>query len=318
MASIPSFNRGGTIGVEYLGVIFSTILYGVTCIQTFHYFRSVKARSDIWWIKAMVLVLFVFDTAHEALIIHIPYHYLINHYGDPEALLRNVWSIPFSLIIHAIIAFVTNCFFVHRIWKLSSNKLVSFLCFAGAVADLVEILVYCILFYLKTDLLDALVNLEAMGVVSIASGVAVNTATSVAMIYYLHASRTGVRRSDSIITKLIFLVVGTGSATTVALCASLITYTVAPHLSYMMFSEPLTAKLYVNSVLTCLNLRDHIKNTLSDKSANSIHLSRIGHGPSVPTSERAQILDLSPSMQTNSVESGGKLQKFYKFSGSEA
>ncbi|KAI0040066.1 hypothetical protein FA95DRAFT_928202 [Auriscalpium vulgare] len=314
MAAVPSFNRGGTIGVEYFGVIFSTILYGVTCIQTFHYFRSVKAGSDVWWIRAMVITLFVLDTTHEAFLIHVPYHYLITHYGDPEALLKNIWTIPFSIVISSSVAFVTNSFFVYRIWKLSSSKVVSAFCFVGAVAELAGSLVYNARLYLNEDMVKAEVSLKATGLIAISIAAASNVVISATMIFYLHGSRTGVRRSDSVITKLIVLVVSTGTATTVFLFADLISYFIAPDLLYVLMFEFMIGKLYVNSVLTCLNMRDYVNNTLSDKSANAVHLPRIDHGSSqgssAPKSECQQILNLSPSMQANPGDSGVKFESY--------
>ncbi|KAI0042901.1 hypothetical protein FA95DRAFT_1609820 [Auriscalpium vulgare] len=309
MSFVPSFNRGGTIGVEYLGVIFSSILYGVTCIQTFQYFRSVKGGSDVWWVRAMVLALFTLDTTHEAFLIHVPYEQLITHYADPSALLKTIWSIPFAIVISAIIAFIANSFFVYRIYKLSSSKLVTLFSFVCAVAEFAGATAYAIRLYLNKNFVTAEVTLKSTGLAAAAIAVGANVVISGAMAFYLYASRTGVGRSDSVITKLIVLVVSTGTATTVALTADLIAYIIAPDLLYVLMFEFMVGKLFVNSVLTCLNLRDHINNTLSEKSANTIHLSRIGHESSAPTSERAQIVNLSPSMQTDpTIESRYKFQ----------
>ncbi|KAI0042900.1 hypothetical protein FA95DRAFT_1682238 [Auriscalpium vulgare] len=318
MAAVPSFNRGGTIGVEYLSVVLSSILYGVTCIQTFHYFRSARARSDVWWIKPMVLALLTFDTIHEAFVIHVPYHYLVTHYGEPEVLLENVWSMPFTIGVTAAITFITNSFFVYRIWKLGSNASVSLFCFVGAVSESAGILTYCFKFYLKKNLLDAEESLKTTGLVVISVAVAANLVISATMIFYLNASRTGLRRSDSVITKLIVLVISTGTSTTVAYIADLIAYIAAPDLLYVLLFKFMIAKLSVNSTLTSLNLREHINNMLMDNSANSIHLSKIGDdSSSAPISERAQVLNLSPSMKTGPIEFRDKLQVSYSFNGSD-
>ncbi|KAI0042897.1 hypothetical protein FA95DRAFT_1609816 [Auriscalpium vulgare] len=317
MASVPTFDRGGTIGVEYLGVVFSSILYGVTCIQSFQYFRSVKAGSDAWWIRSMVLALLTLDTIHQAFLIHVPYYYLIAHYGDPEALLKDLWSIPSAVALTTIIAFISNSFFVYRIWKLSSNAPVSLFCFVCAIAESAAVLTYCVKFYFKKSLLDAELSLKTTGLAAIAIAAVANVFISAIMTFYLNASRTGLRRSDSVITKLIVLVVSTGTSTTVALVADLISYTIAPDLLYVLMFEFMVAKLFVNSTLTCLNLRDHINSVLSDKSANSIHLSRIGNETSVPTSQRAQIANLSPSVNTDPIESRDKYPISYSFDGSE-
>ncbi|KAI0047428.1 hypothetical protein FA95DRAFT_1606123 [Auriscalpium vulgare] len=330
---LAAFNRGGTIGVEYLGVVFSSILYGVSCLQMFQYFRSEKARSDVWWIKAMVVILFAFDTTHEAFVIHVSYHYLITNYDDPEALLKNIWSIPFSVTIHAIIAFVTNCFFVYRIWKLSANKFVSAFCVsdtstaslpahlnlasqsATGVAGLVSSLVFTIQFYLVQDLVEAITTLkffQSTGILSVSLSAAAGVLRSATLTFYLHTNRTGFRHSNDVITKLSMLVLGTGTVTTLFLIAELISYVAAPDLLYVLLFEFVTSKLYVNSVLTCLNMREHIRN-LSDHGVNSIHLSRIRHEGS--KHERQQVVNLSSSpMQSNPVDPSIKFQNSYSSS----
>ncbi|KAI0047431.1 hypothetical protein FA95DRAFT_1606126 [Auriscalpium vulgare] len=317
---LAGFNRGGTIGVEYLGVVFSSILYGVSCLQTFQYSRSVKARSDVWWIKAMVLILFTLDTIHEAFLIHIPYHYLITHYDEPESLLKDIWSIPFSVIIHSLIAFITNSFFVYRIWKLSVNKLVSAFCSASVVAAVAGALVYTVRFSLVQDIVKAEITLKSMGIVAISLTAAASVVISATMAYYLHANRTGFRHSDDVITKLTVLVVSTGSVTTFFSIVELISYVVAPDLLYVLMFEFIIGKLHVNSVLTCLNMRDLIRNLGDSNGISSIHLSRIRHESSAaaPKHERQQVVDLSPLVQSNVVDNSVKFHVSYISNASDA
>ncbi|EIW59857.1 uncharacterized protein TRAVEDRAFT_47158 [Trametes versicolor FP-101664 SS1] len=47
------FTLGGTLGVTLLGACVSSMLYGVTCLQTFTYYRSKKAKNDSCWLYIM-------------------------------------------------------------------------------------------------------------------------------------------------------------------------------------------------------------------------------------------------------------------------
>ncbi|KAI0039164.1 hypothetical protein FA95DRAFT_1078999 [Auriscalpium vulgare] len=116
-----------TMGAAHIGAFISSMLYGVTCIQTFHYYRSARAKTDSWKTKTFVLALLVCDSTHQALIIHISYYYVITHFADPIALLTNIWSVAASLLVGAVIACQVNGYLVLRIWRLSGNRfLVSF------------------------------------------------------------------------------------------------------------------------------------------------------------------------------------------------
>ena len=71
---LASIDKGATIGVAYLGVAISAMyvssivdiesvgsrsscrIYGVTCIQTFQYYRSEKARADMTFLRFIVCV----------------------------------------------------------------------------------------------------------------------------------------------------------------------------------------------------------------------------------------------------------------------
>ncbi|KAM5543561.1 hypothetical protein V8D89_002812 [Ganoderma adspersum] len=58
MATAYHFNRGGTIGVGYLGVVFTSVVYGITCIQAFQYYRSPRAKTNVALIKYLAFVTF--------------------------------------------------------------------------------------------------------------------------------------------------------------------------------------------------------------------------------------------------------------------
>ncbi|KAI0043402.1 hypothetical protein FA95DRAFT_1609435 [Auriscalpium vulgare] len=44
---------GLTLGIYYMGIVFSSMLYGLTCLQAFIYF--VSASRDPWRLKALAL-----------------------------------------------------------------------------------------------------------------------------------------------------------------------------------------------------------------------------------------------------------------------
>ncbi|KAI0046883.1 hypothetical protein FA95DRAFT_1559648 [Auriscalpium vulgare] len=273
-AILASFDRGGTIGVAYLGIAISSMFYGVTCIQSFHYFRSANLGQNTTVLNALVTTLLLLDTTHQILAIHAFYYYLITHYADPIALLSNIWSIEVGIIFNALIAFVVESFFVARIWRLSSNRFVTGVCGFFTAAHLAMNLLFPIRGMFIPNLAEAEVKLKSTGVTGLCVAVVADVLISAFTSFYLQRSRTGFRKSDDMVTKLIILTVTTGTLTTLFVIAALIAYLAAPSALYVLFFDFMLAKLYTNAVLTSLNSRDSIRRALNDSALNSVPLSK--------------------------------------------
>lgn len=98
----------------------------MTCIQTIQYYRSPRAKSDVWYLRVFVSILSVIrygayiefptgfgvvvrtltelsvnfihhcfcrllDGTHQAMVIHAYYEYLVIGFGDLEILVSVVW-----------------------------------------------------------------------------------------------------------------------------------------------------------------------------------------------------------------------------------
>ncbi|KAI0706365.1 hypothetical protein C8Q76DRAFT_749326 [Earliella scabrosa] len=235
------------------------MIYGVTCIQTFQYYRSEKARADVTFLRFIVGFLWVLDTIHEVLIIMIPYYYLVTNYANPFALLRTYWAIPTEIILNAIIAFTVESFFVMRIWKLSRNPFVTGACFVFTVAHGAMNLIFPIRVYFYPILIEAETELKSTASAGLSVAVVADLAISGAMVWYLNKGKTGIRRSDDMIGRLIAMTITTGVLTTVFVIANLIAYQAAPEELYNLFFNFMLGKLYINALLTSLNSRTFVR-----------------------------------------------------------
>ncbi|PCH45000.1 hypothetical protein WOLCODRAFT_77734 [Wolfiporia cocos MD-104 SS10] len=79
-----------TYGAVLVGVFVSAVLYGVTNVQVYVFFREYP--RDVIWNKFAVLWLWFLDTVHLGLCFHMVYWYLITNYANPTQLLIVVWS----------------------------------------------------------------------------------------------------------------------------------------------------------------------------------------------------------------------------------
>ncbi|KAF7301610.1 hypothetical protein MIND_00726500 [Mycena indigotica] len=251
---------GNTIGCSFVGVVAAAALYGVSCVQTWFYFNR-YGTTDIWYIKALVLICLGFDTIHQALISHTVYWYCVTNFNNPDALSMLVWSILLEVLFNGLIGLIVQSFLIMRVWRLSNRNLVLTI-FAGSLV-LAEF--GCsVVFTVQSMKLKTWKDLEQLKPLSMTVnvlGAMSDFVIALALVFYLRRSRTGFRKSDMMISKLIVFSVSTGLLTTLCAIASLVSIVLwGDTLIYVAFYFSL-GRLYFNSVLATLNAR---KDLLAD------------------------------------------------------
>ncbi|KAM5543571.1 hypothetical protein V8D89_002822 [Ganoderma adspersum] len=262
MATTYHLTRGDTIGVGYLGVVFTSVIYGITCIQSFQYYRSPRAKTDIASIKYLVLTVWILDTVQEIFAVHVFYFYLVDNFENPMGILVTIWSLPAGILVNAFISCSVKLFFLIRIWKLSGNIYVTMAGVIVNAARFVMNLYYPIRTFCALNVEDIImeVRLKPFGSSGLAFEVACNLLISICMTYYLQRGRrNGLRRSGDMISRLILLTVATGTLSSLIAAADLIAYLTSPDTFYVLFFNFLIAKLDANALLTSLNSRQFIR-----------------------------------------------------------
>ncbi|CAA7260282.1 unnamed protein product [Cyclocybe aegerita] len=262
-----------TMGAAYIGVIAAGILYGVSFVQTWYYF--LKYRRDVWYIKTLVATVCAFETVHQALISHTVYYYVITNYNNPIRLEDMVWSILLEVLFNGLISFIVQAFLLLRVWRLSGNSipltvviaaliLAGFGCSTAFTAKSMKLQTWAELGQLKG--LSIAVNIV---------GAVADILIAAALFFLLHSSRTGFKKSDTMISKLIAFTVSTGLLTSICAVASLISILASPNtLIYVAFYFCL-GRLYSNSVLATLNARQIIRRMGEDSDELSFSLPAI-------------------------------------------
>jgi len=156
------------------------------------------------------------------LILHSPYIYLISHFADPEFLLHIVSTLFYMVMVTGFVCASVKGFFIWRIWNLSKRNriLTAALCLL-CLGPLVSTIVY----FAKSYRLQTFLELESVYPVSKAiniTSVVADTSVAATLIVLLHRARTGFRRSESVVNRLIVFSINTGSLTSLIAIASLI------------------------------------------------------------------------------------------------
>jgi len=259
-----------TFGAAFVGVVVAACLHGVSCVQAWYYYTH---QTDTWGLKALVGAVMCFDTIHQILISHTVYTYVITNYNNPAQLGSLVWSLIVEVLFNGFTGFLVQGFLAMRVWRLSNRNI----WFTSVVLLLIVAEFGCVLAFSVMSLgfhtFAELEHLKSLSITVNALAAAGDVLIAAILCTLLHRSRTGFRRSDTMITKLILFAVNTGFLTSVCAVASLISITVAPKtFLYIAFFFCL-GRLYTNSLLATLNARKRIRSAAEGIHSTSDNLS---------------------------------------------
>ncbi|KAJ4476240.1 hypothetical protein J3R30DRAFT_3491908 [Lentinula aciculospora] len=258
-----------TFGAAYIGIVVAAMMLGISVIQGFYYFTHQK---DGWILRGLVAAVLAFDFIHQVLITHtgtvypafhvlcvdlilvgIGYVYLITFWQQPEKLRIVVWSLLAEVLFNGLTAFCVQCFLTYRIWMLSGTKV-------WLTATVISFL-NCTHYYrfnfasfLRVKTFEQL-SAELKGL----SLLPATFSFAGILTFLLQRSKTGFRKSDTMINKLTIFAVNTGALTSLCAIASLISILAAPDtFIYISFFFSM-GRLYTNSLLATLNARKMIR-----------------------------------------------------------
>ncbi|KAH6904702.1 hypothetical protein BKA70DRAFT_1153901 [Coprinopsis sp. MPI-PUGE-AT-0042] len=245
-----------TMGAMFIGVIVSGVLHGVCLVQAYMYFTNY--RQDPWFIRAMVMITCTFDAIHLSFITHSLYHYLISSYHDELQLQKVVWSIIMEALLTGVNGGIVQTFYTYRVWKLSKRNyflsgFILFLILATTGSGTAWVVLG-----MQSKTYRELLEITPLTITINALSTAVDILIAASLCWFLHRSRTGFKRSDTIITKLMVWIINTGMLTTICAVSSLIALVVSPNtLIYATFYFCI-GRFYTNSFLGTLNARRSI------------------------------------------------------------
>ncbi|KAL4267424.1 DUF6534 domain-containing protein [Pleurotus pulmonarius] len=283
MSSTVSIDN--TMGAALIGSVCAAVLYGVSCIQTWYYYD--RYPTDAWYIKYLVASVWVFDTIHQVLISHTVYHYLVSNYTNPAMLGNIIWSVLLEVLFNSLICLLVQGFLTMRVWRMSNkNKILTFIVLCLVIAEFV----CSVVFVVQSMQLQTWLQLSQLKGLSMAVNVlaaAGDALIAASLVYLLRRSRTGFKKSDTMISRLIVFTVNTGLFTSICAVMSLVSIVLWGNtLIYVAFYFSL-GRLYSNSLLATLNARQEIRNLADEMDSLSLSFrsgpSSFGSGSKKPT-----------------------------------
>ncbi|KAL6306127.1 hypothetical protein BKA93DRAFT_775044 [Sparassis latifolia] len=265
------------LGALLIEVSLAAVLYGITTTQSYFYYFA--CRDDDKLIRWAVLFIWIVETVHTALCVHMMYHYLISNYGSLETANRIVWSAGATVITEVSISATVQTFFVRRIWILShKSRLITSL---PAVLLFIRIAfgyASAALTWKHASWTAFRYNRGSFITVtcSLSLATAVDFTIAVILIYYLQNSRSGFRGTHPTIRSLQAYIINSGAITMVISLTIVLTYVfLKNNLLYAGLLE-MQGKLYANALLAMLNTREtgnrSTKASSADDGPNALEL----------------------------------------------
>lgn len=235
-----------------MGSILAAVLFGLTNIQAFIYFRTHVGRWTTFY-RLVVLLLWTLDAVHLALTVHCVYYYLVINFGNFGALTEVVWSFRLQIVINVLIVYVIHLLYSHRIWIVGRNRSIVFRIIPGIVVVLgsgVAIVLFWEIY--DNTAMGMFLNRWTVYMALSAAGF-VDILITISLWYLLASSRTGFYHTDCLITRLICYTIDSGCLTSICALSSIIMCAVMPYNYIFLSVQFLVAKLYVNSYIALLN-----------------------------------------------------------------
>ncbi|KAF9223108.1 hypothetical protein BS17DRAFT_835469 [Gyrodon lividus] len=245
-----------TIGTLLVGIFFNTFLYGLVTYQFAAYYRTKFNDRPIT--RYMVLFLFILDTFQSASEIYMAWSYTVTNFDNPAALAVAPWPYPFTPIGTALATLVTQLYLGHRIWCLGNSK------FLYAVVILLAVPTFalgmaCGIKAWIIHVLSEIPSITPLVIAWVAIQVAVDTFITGTLIIILARSRTGFRKTDTVLNRLIRGAIQTGLFAVIFSLGDLIAFVTVPTTNlYGMFAIPI-GRIYTNTLLDTLLTREELK-----------------------------------------------------------
>ncbi|KAI0672047.1 hypothetical protein C8Q78DRAFT_1077627 [Trametes maxima] len=244
-----------SLACEFIGFTLATTLYGITVLQGYFYYR--QYLHDTLRLKVLVAVVLAADTLTTLMMAHAIYTYVVLDFGEPLKIDLITWSFSSENGFAVLTAFIVQCYFGQRLWIFSRKNVV----FVG-------LLFFMAFFALGTGLavtirtfieptwaaLGTVTSRILLGLYSGASSVC-DALIAAGLCYYLQTNRSGLRKTDTIVDKLMVYAIERGLLTTTCQVMHMILTVALPGRPIFLPFAMLESKMYANALLATLNVR---------------------------------------------------------------
>lgn len=245
-------NYNDTLGALFLGAMFNALLYGMMCLQCFHFLRNYECRGYLF--KSSIWGLLFLDTLHMAFTSESVYTWTVRDFGNDALILKVPWTMAVSAVLTTCITAIVQCWYCHRMWILSEkNRLLTY--------PLICVIVLSAGFGLASNgksfemkNYQSYVSTHWLTYLNLGLSAAGDIYLTLALCYYLYQHRTpsSHREIYATINILIAYTINTGLLTSIVAIVTLITNATMPDNYIFVSTWVLQGEIYSNSLIASL------------------------------------------------------------------
>ncbi|KAF8955007.1 hypothetical protein BDZ97DRAFT_1862068 [Flammula alnicola] len=252
-----------TFGALEIGSSVAIFLFGIVTLQCYMYFS--RFDDDRLAFRALVAVIWFLELGHTIAVAYEVYRSTILLYGRPQDAVKFP-GFAGVIVLGGLITTFVQWFFAYRAWSVLPNpwRFVGLACALAAFSRLVMSIYTAIQLLAKPTALAFSLDTQPVITTLFAMGAMIDVTIAISMVYFLMQKREkSLSRVSRLIDRLIGFSIRTGLVTSIAAVVVLILYRTMPrNLIYFATYTPL-AKLYSNSLLSALNARSSLRDTVS-------------------------------------------------------
>jgi hypothetical protein len=255
LVSLTDQTMDNTLGAIMLGMVGSSMLFGITTLQTYWYYHCYPDDSALH--KYSVALLWILDAVHLTLVIHAVYTYGVAGFGNSSGLQDITWSIKLQASINVVIILIVHSLYATRVWLLGGyHRGVLGYIVASVVAGGFVIGTVFSCFCWKVHTYEDLEGIAWLIDTALGTSTAIDFVIAAAMCYYLRKSKGSISRLNSRISTIMQYTLSSGIFTSACSLAAMFSYILLPNTFAFLAIEFLATKLYVLSFIAMLNARE--------------------------------------------------------------
>ncbi|KAF8801661.1 hypothetical protein BYT27DRAFT_7114473, partial [Phlegmacium glaucopus] len=228
-------------GKLFIGLILNVLLFGINVTQTYIYYIHSK--------KCVVVIVFVLDFIQPLFCSLYLYQTLVVYFGMRYYFSENL--IPYTS--KGITAAIVQLFFAWRILNLTNNRYYVSIVIAAALSVGVCAIVIAYEGNI-TPHFSEFRHFKLVPIIAFSSEMLADIMITSIMVWFLHKHKSGFRRSDMMVDRIIRVTMQTGLITLISAGLDLLFYLINPGGTHLLLNL-ITPKLYTSSLLSSLNSR---------------------------------------------------------------
>ncbi|KAI0826363.1 hypothetical protein BC629DRAFT_1587173 [Irpex lacteus] len=272
---MPLFSVEDFMGPTFICIWLSYILYGLLLAQVYVYYTT---YSDHIALKLLVLTVCILETALVATCMHMNYTYTVVDFVNPAKLLDIIWSVGASIYLELIERLVQS-YYIYRIWRLCKMRsilvyLISILCVRLAIGFKAN--AYACL-SATWETLSVMQSYRRYVTASFCLTLLVDSSITLVLVFLLrqHYSAARKRSTKHLVRKVMEYSLSAGILTMMTSVVIVTLFNASNgtlHYAGLVF---INAKLYANSMLAMLNIRQRIKQNAAMNGGYTVELSNL-------------------------------------------